>query len=279
MKLSFSIKTITLLLLITVSSLATITTTTTAQTPSSTQWQLTINGLVDHPLTLTIDDLKALPNTTEEATIFCVDFPTFIVTTGIWTGVSLSTLFEKAGLQPSATKVAFYASDQYSTDLDLATAMNSAIMVAYSKDGAPLSETLRLVVPGRWGYKWISQLTTITLVNCDYKGKWESAGYPDDALATSAGGPAPPQIVPEFPNSNSPQPNSTATQSAAPTAYNVTASTPPENAKTSTPEVNPQSQNLLSPPLEISLVVIATVCVGFAAFAKKRRNSEAAKTD
>ena len=64
--------------------------------------------------------------------------------------------------------------------------MREDIILAYEKDGERLSEKTRLVVPGKWGYKWISQLTRIELVNYDFKGFWESRGYSDEADITSS---------------------------------------------------------------------------------------------
>jgi len=145
------------------------------------EWQLSIRGAVNNSKNFTLAELTSMPNTTVTATIYCVDFPTVVVTSGEWTGVKLSTLLERVGVLPSAVKVGFFASDGYSTDLDLEPATVQDIVVAYAKDSVPLEETLRLVAPGKWGYKWISQLTDIVLFDFDFKGKWENAGYSDEA--------------------------------------------------------------------------------------------------
>jgi DMSO/TMAO reductase YedYZ molybdopterin-dependent catalytic subunit len=60
--------------------------------------------------------------------------------------------------------------------------MSEDVIIAYQLNDEPLQEQLRLVVPGRFGYKWISHLTMIELVNYDFKGKWESRGYSDEGL-------------------------------------------------------------------------------------------------
>ena len=72
------------------------------------------------------------------------------------------------------------ASDGYKTDLTISQALNSHIIVAFRRDDSLLSERLRLVVPGKWGYKWISGLTHIQLVDYDFLGTWESKGYSDE---------------------------------------------------------------------------------------------------
>ncbi len=241
MKPSHSFKTLILLALLTISTLATL----TIVNAQASTWQLTINGLVDHPLILTLDDLKAMPQTTETASIYCVDFPQNVVAEGKWTGVSLATLLQRTGVQQSAIKVAFFATDGYTTDLDLTTATNGDVIVAYTLDSSSLSETLRLVVPGRWGYKWIYQLTTITLMDYDYKGKWESQGYSDDAIAhpDSVGARSP--ISQSYPNPISTQTNTTtaSTQSPIPVEENNSSTAPPQNTQNSKPELEQQAQD------------------------------------
>jgi DMSO/TMAO reductase YedYZ molybdopterin-dependent catalytic subunit len=145
------------------------------------QWSLVLDGLVESPLNLTFDDLSGMPKTTEYVELYCVDYPTVPVEKGDWTGVRLGLLLEQAGVSPEAVKIAFYADDGYSTDLTIATAMREDIILAYERDGMPLSEGLRLVVPGKWGYKWISGLTHIELVDYDFTGVFESRGYSDEA--------------------------------------------------------------------------------------------------
>jgi DMSO/TMAO reductase YedYZ molybdopterin-dependent catalytic subunit len=165
-------------------SIAALLTSAQAALSNETEWRLQISGLVDHPLNLTLSEIAAMPATTVQATIYCVGSPTQIVEEGNWTGVKLGFLLEEVGISPSAIKVAFYASDGYSTDLSLEAATQPNVIVAYQKDGIPLSGTLRLITPERWGYKWISQLTKIETVNYDFKGSWESGGYPDDGAIT-----------------------------------------------------------------------------------------------
>ena len=145
------------------------------------QWSLVLDGLVETPLNLTLDNLRAMERTTEYVELYCVDYPTVPVEKGEWTGVRLGVLLEQAGVFPEAVKIAFYADDDYTTDLTLPTAMREDVIVAYERDGVPLDEELRLVLPGKWGYKWISRLTHIELVDYDFTGLWESRGYSDEA--------------------------------------------------------------------------------------------------
>jgi DMSO/TMAO reductase YedYZ molybdopterin-dependent catalytic subunit len=150
-------------------------------TARDSAWRLVVDGFVQSPLSLTFDDLVAMPKSTVYAKLYCVGLPTTPLAEGNWTGVRLGLLLEEAGVSPEAVKVAFYAADGFTTDLAVTTAMRHDIIVAYERDGEPLTENLRLVVPCKWGYKWIRDLTHIELVNYDFKGLYESFGYSDEA--------------------------------------------------------------------------------------------------
>lgn len=146
---------------------------------SDTEWHLTVTGFVEHPLNLTLSDLFAMPKTTIDAPIICAGPPPSFVTRGNWTGVRLWLLLQEAGVLNGAIKVAFYAQDGFTTDLTIEMAQRDDVIIAYEKDGMPLNEKLRLVVPNSWGYKWISQLTRIELVPYNFLGLYESKGYSD----------------------------------------------------------------------------------------------------
>lgn len=145
-------------------------------------WSFVVNGLVENPVNLTIGDLLHLSSKSIKAELYCVADPDTPVTDGKWVGVELKEILRTAKPLPNAIKIAFYASDGYTTDLTLEEALNGDVLIAYAKDGNPLMEKLRLVVPGRWGYKWIHHLVRIELVDYDFKGVWENAGYSDSAV-------------------------------------------------------------------------------------------------
>ena len=84
------------------------------------------------------------------------------------------------------------------------------IIVAYTLDGSPLTYGIRLVVPGHYGYKWINQITSIDAIDYDYKGTYESQGYPDDGLLGSSNLPNPAPNIP-YPPSITPIPNNSPT--------------------------------------------------------------------
>ena len=206
-----------------------------AQTTNPTA--LTITGLVNNQTNLTLAQLQALPKTTEYASIICVDAPQTILEEGNWTGVKLSVLLETAGIQHGAVKIAIVASDGFSSGLPVQTAMQNNIILAYEKDGQALS-SLRLVVPGRWGYKWVNMVTKIEVTDNDYLGFWESKGYSDTAIVgqdPGGTGAKPPQSKPPV--------NTTSTSTPTPTLNPSATPTPPQTTPTSSQKTQPPSQN------------------------------------
>ena len=148
------------------------------------EWSLLVDGFVQRPLNLTLNELVAMPRSTVYAELYClpaVGSSGVLVDHGNWTGVRLELVLEKAGVSPQAVKVAFYAEDGFTTDLTVTTAMREDTVLAYEKDGKPLPEKLRLAVPNMWGYKWIKWLIHIEVVDYDFKGRYESRGFPDNA--------------------------------------------------------------------------------------------------
>lgn len=247
---------------------------TQAANPNENDWQLEITGLVNQPLNLTLKQLTAMPATSVNAGIYCVDFPYKVVESGNWTGIKLSYLFETAGVSPSAIKVAFYASDGYTTDLTLETANETNVIVAYEKDGALLGN-LRLVTPGKWGYKWIHQLTKIELVNYDFKGKWESLGYSDDGTGLGIGGsnnlpgPTTPDTKPN------PQ-NTTGTSSTNPQATNSSETLPTQDIQDPTTEApdTPNQESLPTESIAVASFALAAIISSCALLYLRKRKKE-----
>lgn len=128
---------------------------------ADSQWTVTVGGAVNNALSLTLDDLAAMPKSTVYGDLYCLDQ---FVDKGYWTGVRLGLLLEQAGYNQGAKSVHFHAQDGYQTNpLPIETAMRQDVIVAYEKDGQPLTETLRLVIPGANGDQWIAMITSISV--------------------------------------------------------------------------------------------------------------------
>ena len=152
-------------------------------------WRLKIGGMAGNPVSLTLQDLRALPVTTEYVTLECIsnNVGGNLMSTGIFTGVSLKYLLEQVNPTSSATWAAFKAADGYSESLPL-SAINSdpTILVAYQLDGETLPAAhgypARILIPGRYGMKGPKWLTEIDLVDHESGGYWEQQGWDHNAV-------------------------------------------------------------------------------------------------
>ena len=154
------------------------------------RWVLSVGGLVERPYNLSYSELLMLPSKVVEAKLYCVDSPPPLppLYEGAWKGVQLKTILEMGRMKKGAVKIAFYAADGFTTDLSVEDAMYEEVIVAYELNGRPIEGSVnlppnRLVVPGKWGYKWIAGIVRIEALDYDFLGFYESAGYLDEALA------------------------------------------------------------------------------------------------
>jgi DMSO/TMAO reductase YedYZ molybdopterin-dependent catalytic subunit len=147
-------------------------------------WSLTVDGLVEEPLTLSFVDLVDLPRQDQITDFHCVEgWSIFDVP---WNGIHLSTLFEAVRPKPEATHVTFHTiGGSYNESLPLSVAKEPRTLLAYGIAGAtlPLKHgfPLRLVVPRLLGYKNAKYVQRIELAAGPVNGYWVAAGYSYDA--------------------------------------------------------------------------------------------------
>lgn len=157
-------------------------------------WRLQIDGMVAHPLHLTLDDLKALfPHREVIATLQCAgnrrsglmavrDIPgqqhpwgPGATSTARWVGVGLADVLARAAADPDATHVEFSAPDvapeasppqAYGGSISAAKATAPETILAWEMNGQPLPAEhggpVRMVVPGHIGarsVKWVERVT------------------------------------------------------------------------------------------------------------------------
>lgn len=152
---------------------------------------LTIDGLVDNPLTLTYDDLLAFPQISKLMPLDCVEGWGF---TAKWTGPALTELFNAAKVQQGAKIAIFHTADVpggYSS-LDLNYINDRTIIIGMKLNDITLPDErgfpFQVVAESKYGYKWSKWITRIELSDNEYfRGYWEGYGYNNNA---DVGGPA-----------------------------------------------------------------------------------------
>ncbi len=153
-----------------------------------TTWRLRIDGLVENPMTLSYDDLRALPAREFTWTLECISNPVGgnLIGNQVWKGTPLAPLLKKAGIKPEAIRVRWYAADGYSNSIPLERVLHPDTMLAYEMDGRPLPREhgypLRVLIPGHYGQKMPKWLERIELIDHEYLGYWEQRGWDDMAI-------------------------------------------------------------------------------------------------
>ena len=154
-------------------------------------WSLSVDGMVDHPFTLTYAELLAMEMHEQYVTIACVsnEVGGDLVGNALWKGVPLRTLLDRAGIQPGATQVVGHSFDDWTAGFPTAWLddQDREALVAVAMNGDPLPAEhgypARLIVPGLYGYvsatKWLTKIGLTTLEAFD--GYWVPLGWAKEA--------------------------------------------------------------------------------------------------
>lgn len=161
------------------------------------EWRLEIGGLVDHPASLSLAELRAMSSVTQITRHDCVEGWSCI---GEWTGVPLSRVLAPLGIKKRARYVVFFcydkvssaggvsgAAESYYESIDLGEAAHPQTILAYGMNGGrlpvPYGAPLRLRLGRQLGYKMPKYLRRIELVESfrsiegGHGGFYEDNGY------------------------------------------------------------------------------------------------------
>jgi DMSO/TMAO reductase YedYZ molybdopterin-dependent catalytic subunit len=143
------------------------------------EWRLEIDGSVVNRLSLSFDELMALPQVEDVSDIHCVT--QWSRYDNRWQGVRTSQLLAMAQPLPSARHVILHAYDGYTTNLLLDHFVEEDCLLAHSHDGAPLLREhggpVRAVVPRYYFWKSPKWIKRIEISAVDKPGFWEVRGY------------------------------------------------------------------------------------------------------
>ncbi|MDO8677357.1 MAG: molybdopterin-dependent oxidoreductase [Acidobacteriota bacterium] len=164
-------------------------------------FRLKVGGLVNSPLSLSLDDLRKMGGTELVAGFECSGNRRPVqglIGNGRWTGVPLKTVLEKAGLKPDAREIVFFGADrgkesvnfrgtnydveqQYGRSIQRDRALLPEPFLAYALNGEPLTKhqgaPLRVIMPGWYGAPNVKWLAEINAQADPYLGKFQANWY------------------------------------------------------------------------------------------------------
>jgi sulfite oxidase len=176
---------------------------------AAAQWQLTVDGLVDTPLTLTFDQLStAFDQHTVVATLACAGnrraellrvrpipgkdpWEHGAISTAQWCGVRLADVLTTAGVhRHDGLHVEFLAPDvaqearpvqSYGSSIPLEKAMSEEVLLAWQMNGQPLPRAhggpARVVVPGYIGARSVKWVTSVVVRNSPSQNYFQALDY------------------------------------------------------------------------------------------------------
>ncbi|HKU66147.1 MAG TPA: molybdopterin-dependent oxidoreductase [Candidatus Baltobacteraceae bacterium] len=153
-------------------------------------YSLIVDGLVEHPLRLSLARLQHLTNVAQITRHDCVEGWSAIVG---WQGIRLAYVLAAARPRSDARYVVFHTFDvdangtPYYESLSLEQSAHPQTLLALRQNGKPITPDhgapVRLTVPTQLGYKsakWVRRIEVVASMKTLYGGKggyWEDQGY------------------------------------------------------------------------------------------------------
>jgi DMSO/TMAO reductase YedYZ molybdopterin-dependent catalytic subunit len=146
-------------------------------------WDFRVFGEVEEPVTLTWDELQALPSREIQLDIHCVTrWSRFDAR---FRGVHWTELAKLVRPKPAGRYVVAHAEQGFTANVPLRALEDENALVAYEADSEPLTPDhgwpLRLVIPSKYFWKSAKWLRGIELAAADQPGFWERYGYHNEA--------------------------------------------------------------------------------------------------
>ena len=146
-------------------------------------WELRIFGAVETPITLTFEQLTALPQSEVVRDIHCVTrWSKFDLG---YRGVHWRELAKLVTPSPDARFVVTHADQGFTANIPIEAIEDDGALICWEADGAPLTPDhgfpVRLMIPAKYFWKSTKWLSGIELLEHDRPGFWERYGYNNNA--------------------------------------------------------------------------------------------------
>jgi DMSO/TMAO reductase YedYZ molybdopterin-dependent catalytic subunit len=165
-------------------------------------WTLQIEGEVDAPATLTLDELRKMPAVTITTVLECagngraffdppvagIQWEKGAVGNARWTGVRMADVLKRAGVRATGRFVTMNGADRgmgqqpdFVRQVPIDKALHPDTLIAYEMNGQPIHPLhgfpLRAIIPGWEGAYSIKWLTNLRVLDKEFDGFWVATGY------------------------------------------------------------------------------------------------------
>lgn len=144
----------------------------------ASSWSLRVSGRVADTIPWSLARLRTLPQEEQVTRLICIEGWSAV---GRWGGVPLHVFLAAIGADRGARYVAFRCADDYTTSIDMASALHTQTIVALTFLGRPLPVPfgfpVRLRIPTKLGLKNAKHIVSLTGNNEFPGGYWEDQGY------------------------------------------------------------------------------------------------------
>ena len=165
-------------------------------------WTLQVEGEVDAPASLSLDDLRKMPSVTITTVLECagngraffdppvagIQWEKGAVGNARWTGVRMADVLKRAGVRSTGRFVTMNGADRgmgtqpdFVRQVPIDKALHPDTVIAYEMNGQPIHPLhgfpLRAVIPGWEGAYSIKWLTNLRVLDKEFDGFWVATGY------------------------------------------------------------------------------------------------------
>jgi sulfite oxidase len=165
-------------------------------------WTLQVDGEVATPLTLTLEELRAMPAASVTSVLECagngraffdppvagIQWEKGAVGNARWTGVRMADILKRAGVRATGQFVTMNGADRgmgqqpdFIRQVPIAKALDPDTLIAYDMNDSPITPLhgfpLRTIVPGWEGAYSIKWLTHLSVLDREFDGFWVATGY------------------------------------------------------------------------------------------------------
>lgn len=153
-------------------------------------WRLAVEGMVAHPASFSLAELRSFPRRSHITMIQCEEGWSYIAE---WTGVQLSHILGLVGALPEVRYVVYRSiQPDWWESIDMADALHPQTLLTYGMNGVelpvPFGGPLRMRVPRQLGYKSVKYITRLTVTdNVKQFGKGLGSASPEGGYAWYAG--------------------------------------------------------------------------------------------